>query len=72
MASNKDTRDAVRACVAAGLVHDPRHRHPRVVHPVTGKYVTYAATPGCRHAHKNLLKDVKKYLGVDVEKFLNT
>jgi hypothetical protein len=66
MSGRKDMRKAIHACEAAGLIYDPSHRHPRVVHP-DGRYVTHSNTPNCPHAYRHLLRDVKKYLGVDVE-----
>lgn len=62
----KDMRAAIRACTDAGLRYDPAHKHPRVVHPTTGRYVTFSQTPGCPHAANQFLRDVRKYLGVTV------
>lgn len=64
--SRKDIRKAIRACEDAGLVYEPQHSHPRVVDPKTGRYVSFSNTPNCPHAHKNMLKDVRKYLGIEV------
>jgi hypothetical protein len=57
---------AVRACERAGLLYERRHKHPRVVHPDTGRFVVLSHTPSCPHGYKHLLRDVKKYLGVEV------
>lgn len=63
---NKELKAVVRACEAAGLKHDPMHKHPRIVDPKSGKYVAFSGTPSCPHAHKNLLRDIRRYLGVTV------
>ena len=65
--SIKDIRAAVKACEAAGLQCDRAHKHPRIVDPKTLKYVTFSNTPSCAHAYKNLLRDVRKYLGRRIE-----
>jgi len=62
----KDVTAVVRACQAAGLRFEPAHRHPRIVDPKTGKYVTFSKTPSCPHAYKHLLRDVRRYLGFEV------
>ena len=63
---SKDIKAAVRACNRAGLRHEWHAKHPRIVDPRTGKFVVFSGSPGCPHAHKNTLRDVKKYLGVEV------
>lgn len=59
-------REAIRACEAAGLKHDPAHTHPRMVDPATHRYVSFSSSPSCPHAHKHLLKDVWRYLHIKV------
>jgi hypothetical protein len=66
MATKKDMRKAIKACVAAGLVFDPDHKHPRIVDPATGKFVVLSSSPSCPHAAKNMLTDVRKILGREV------
>lgn len=62
----RDIDRALKACIDAGLVYDPKHKHPRVVDPKTGKFVSFSATPNCPFAHKHMLRDVRRYLGVNV------
>lgn len=57
---------AIAACRAAGLHYEPNHKHPRLVDKRTGKYVSFSATPSCQHAYKHLLRDVRKYLNIQV------
>jgi hypothetical protein len=66
--STTDMRKAIKLCQAAGLVFEPNHKHPRVVQPSTGKFVSFSGSPSDENAHRNMLRDVKKYLGVDVLK----
>lgn len=66
MSAKKDIKAAIKACTAAGLRYEPNHTHPRVVDPKTNRYVSFSATPSCPHAHKHLLKDVRKYLQIQV------
>lgn len=65
-AARKDMQRAVRACERAGLRYDPKHTHPRVVHPESGRFVSFSLTPSCPHAYKHLLSDVSKYLHIKV------
>lgn len=62
----RDIDRAVAACEAAGLVYDPKHKHPRMTDPKTGKFVSFSATPNCPFAHKHMLRDVKRYLGIAI------
>lgn len=59
-------RTAIRACEAAGLRYEPQHTHPRMVDPKTNRFVSFSSSPSCPHAHKHLLRDVRKYLKVTV------
>ena len=61
-----DRRSFVKACQAAGLKYDPWHKHPRIVDPKTMRYVVISNTPGCPHAYKNAVRDIKKRLGIEV------
>lgn len=62
----KDMDRAIQACKAAGLTYDPRHKHPRVIDPATGKFVSFSNTPNCPFAHRHMLRDVRRYLGHNV------
>ena len=59
-------KKAIKSCTAAGLVYDPSRKHPRITDPKTGRFVTISNTPSCPYAAENMLRDVKKYLGVEV------
>lgn len=59
-------KEAIKACVAAGLEYDPHHKHPRITDPKTGRSVSISNSPSCPHAYKHLLRDVRKYLGKEV------
>lgn len=61
-----DMRAAIKACERAGLTYDPKHKHPRIVR-ADGRYITFSNTPGDVYAHRQMLRDVRKYLGVDVK-----
>jgi hypothetical protein len=66
--STSDMRKAIKLCREAGLVFESNHKHPRVVQPSTGEFVSFSGSPSCKDAHRNMLRDVRKYLGVDVTK----
>lgn len=66
MSARKDMKAAIKACEAAGLIYDPQHTHPRVVDPKSRRFVSFSSSPSCPHAHKHLLKDVRKYLNIMV------
>lgn len=67
MSARHDMRKAIRACERAGLTYDAAHKHPRIVHPATGRFVVVSGSPSCTHAAKNMLTDVRKKLGVAIE-----
>lgn len=56
---------AIAACESAGLKYDPNHKHPRMTHP-SGRFISFSGSPSCPHAHKHLLRDVRKYLHIEV------
>ena len=66
MSHARDMRIVIRACEEQGLVYDPTHKHPRIVDPRSGKYVSFSATPNCPYAPRRMLRDVKHYLGIAI------
>lgn len=58
--------EAIRRCEAAGLVHSVGRKHHFMANPKTGKRVSFSSTPSDGNAHRQFLRDVKKYLGVDL------
>lgn len=60
--------EAIRRCEAAGLVYKPpvRGKHPKMLNPATGKWVSFSGSPSDGNAHRQFLRDVRKYLGVDL------
>ena len=62
----KDMKRAIDACVAAGLVYRAHGTHPRLTDPATGKFVVVSGTPSDPMAYRQVLRDVRKYLGVRV------
>lgn len=66
MSAKKDMKKAIKACEAAGLVYDPTHAHPRITNPATGRFVSISNTPGGPYAYRQMLRDVRKYLGIEV------
>ena len=67
MKNRKLMNEAIKACEAAGLRHEPNHKHPRIVNPNTKQFITFSNTPSCPFAHTHMLRDVRKYLGVRVK-----
>jgi len=63
----KDMDRAIKACVAAGLVYDRGRKHAKITYPKTGRSISVSVPPSCVHAPRNMLRDVRKYLGVKVK-----
>jgi len=61
-----DLTTVIRQCERAGLHFVPGRKHGKLVDPRTGRYVSISSTPSCPHAHKHVLRDVRKYLGLPV------
>jgi hypothetical protein len=59
-----DLTRVIRQAVHAGLKYDPGRRHPKIIDPRTGRWISISSTPRCPHAHKNVLRDLRRYLGV--------
>ncbi len=62
-----DLTRVIRDCQRHGLLYVHGGKHPKIRHPKTGRTITVATTPRCPHAHKHVLRDVRKYLGVTIE-----
>ena len=58
-----DITRVIREAERAGLTYQRGKKHPRIVDPRTGRFVTISGTPRCKHAHKHIIADVRKYLG---------
>jgi hypothetical protein len=56
----------IRECERAGLRFVHGRKHGKLVDPRTGRAIPISSTPSCPHAHKNVLRDVRKYLGLSV------
>jgi hypothetical protein len=60
-------RRAIEACVEAGLVHSVGGKHQRITDPRTGRFVTVSGTPSDPMAYRQMLRDVRRHLGVEIE-----
>ena len=54
----------IRECERAGLRFVHGRKHGKLIDPRTGRSIPVSSTPSCPHAHKNVLRDVRKYLGL--------
>jgi hypothetical protein len=61
-----DLTRIIRECERLGLKYERGRRHPKIRNPQTGRAITISSTPSCPHAHKHVIRDVRKYLGVAV------
>lgn len=66
MSNKHSMREAIKRCEAAGLVYEAGKKHPKMVDPKTGKFVSFSGSPSDGNAHRQFLRDVRKYLGVDL------
>jgi hypothetical protein len=62
-----DLTRTIRQLERQGLVYVQGRKHSKIRDPKTGRAVAISGTPRCPHAHKNVLRDVRKYLGVELE-----
>lgn len=61
-----DMKRVLRQCRRAGLQLVMGRKHHKLVCPVTGRFVVVSSTASCRNAHKGVLADVRKILGVSI------
>jgi hypothetical protein len=54
----------IRECERAGLQFVRGRKHGKLVDPRTGRCVSVSSTPSCPNAHRAVLRDVRKYLGL--------
>lgn len=60
-------KQVIRACEAAGLVYSRKNgNHARLTHPTTGRFVSVSVSPSDAYAYRQVLRDVKRYLGIEV------
>ena len=61
-----DLTRVIRQCERKGLTYQHGGKHPRIVDPKSGRFVSISGTPRCPFAHKHVQRDVRRYLGVDI------
>ncbi len=61
-----DLTRVIRECERHGLRYEPGRRHPKLRDPKTGRAISISSTPSCPHAHKHVLRDVRRYLNVTI------
>lgn len=67
MSARGDLRKVIRDCERAGLVFEQsRHGHAKLRDPRTGRAIPVSCTPSDCHAANNVLRDVRKYLNIEV------
>jgi DNA-binding MarR family transcriptional regulator len=59
-----DMARTIRDLERHGLVFVRGRKHSKIRDPKTGRAVAVSGTPSDRNAHRNVLRDVRKYLGV--------
>lgn len=62
----KDMKRVLKACEAHGFVIEYGGKHAKIRDPITNRTLPVSGTPNCPHAHKNVLRDLRRYWGVDV------
>lgn len=63
-----DFARTIRDCERAGLRYIPGRRHSKLVNPINGRSVSVSNSPSCTNAWRNVLRDVRRYLGVDASR----
>jgi hypothetical protein len=67
MSARGDLRKVIRDCERAGLVYEQgRHGHAKLRDPRTGRAIPVSCTPSDCYAPNNVLRDVRKYINVEV------
>jgi hypothetical protein len=63
---NAEIKAVIRQAMRLGLVVEHGGKHPRIRDPKSGRAIVISGTPRCPHAHKNVIRDLRKYLGVTI------
>jgi len=67
MSARGDLRKVIRDCQRAGLIYEQSGRgHAKLRDPRTGRAITVSCTPSDCHATNNVLRDVRRYLHINV------
>lgn len=61
-----DMTRVIRDCQRAGLRFVHGRKHGKIVDPRTGRFVVVSSTASCMNAHKRVLQDIRRFLGVNV------
>ena len=61
-----DITQLIRRAERAGLTYQHGRKHARIVDPKSGRFVSVSSTPSCPHAFKNIQRDLRKYLGIEL------
>lgn len=63
----KEMKALIKACERAGLVYDPHGKHPKLRNPKTGQVLAISKTPSRPYAHREVLRDLKKYWNLEIK-----
>jgi hypothetical protein len=61
-----ELKAVIRQAMRSGLLFEHGGKHPRLRDPKSGRAVVVSGTTRCPHAHKNVMRDLRKYLGVKI------
>jgi hypothetical protein len=61
-----DLTRVIRECERRGLRCEQGRKHAKLRDTRTNRFVSISGTPSDRNAHRNVLRDVRKYLGVEL------
>lgn len=67
MSTRKEMKQIIKACKDAGLTYDSSGKHDRITNPETGKFVTLSRSPSDVNAYRQAIRDIRKYLGVEID-----
>lgn len=61
-----DMTRVIRNCQRAGLQFVHGRKHGKLIEPRTGRFVVVSSTASCTNAHRRVISDVRKFLGVSI------
>jgi hypothetical protein len=61
-----DLTAVIRQAERHGLRYEQGRKHAKLRDPRTNRCISISGTPSCQNAHKRVLRDVRKYLGVEL------